>query len=134
MRLRFCFPAPVWTEPCGGLGTVPGTGAPVVKLECLAGFSELMPGKRSQASGRKPSESQGWSEAEEEHKGAVKMGKGGAPLPQDLGEGSWKRCLGNKPSSPQEGGGGKGRERKVGGLNAKHAWGRCRCPCDGSRT
>lgn len=47
-----------------------------MKLECLTVFSELMLRKRSQTSQRKPSESKEWSEAKEEHEGAVEILKG----------------------------------------------------------
>lgn len=108
-----CFPTLVWTEPHGGLGTVPARhwDTTVMKLECPTVFRELMPRKRGQTSRRKPSESQEWSEAKEERKGAVEIWKVWSSSPTGLR----RRLLEEVPGKQrtQEQGSGKGRERKA---------------------
>lgn len=82
-----------------------------MKLECPTVFCELMPGKRGQKGRRKPSESQEWSDAKEEHKVAAEIWKVWSSSPPGLR----RRLLEEVPGkqSTQEEGSGKGRERKA---------------------
>lgn len=96
-----------------------------MKLECPTVFRELMPGKRGRQVEGNPVNPRSGQTLKRNIKELQKSGRCGVHLSQGLGEGSWRKCLGNRVL----------RKREVGrGEREKHAWGRCRCLCDGRRS